>query len=108
MPAPNGYASAEETAPAGDVEAAAGGMTYEMELLKKAAKEGPAADETIEPAILKSVAGDTDEIADQGNAPTDTTPDHNLRGTASRGCFRSLELLRPAQGGCCPGRRRHG
>ena len=85
MPAPNGYASAEETAPAGDVEAAAGGMTYEMELLKKAAKEGPAADEIIEQAIRKSVAGDIDEIAVQGNAPMDIALDHDLRGTAGRG-----------------------
>ena len=83
MPAPNADALAEETTPAGDVKAAAGEeVTEEMELLKEVAKEGPAADEITEPAIRKFVVQDIDENAVQGSTPTDTAPDHDLRGTA--------------------------
>ena len=63
MLAPNEDAPAEGTAPAGDGKAAAGGKTDEMELLKEAAKEGPAADESIEPVIPKSVGLDINENA---------------------------------------------
>ena len=87
MPAPNGDAPAEGNTPAGDGKAAAGGMTDEMELLKEAAKEGSAADKIVEPAIRKSVVRDIDEDAVQGNAPTDTAPDHDLRDTAGLGFF---------------------
>ena len=60
MPVPNG------NTPAGDTEAAAGGMTDETVLPEDADNKEPAADETTEPATRKSVAGYTDEIAVQG------------------------------------------
>ena len=85
--APNINDPAANMTPARGIEGTARYMNDDVELLEEADNEEHAADKTRKPATRKSVAGDISESTGQGNVPTKTAPDHDLRGTAGQGCF---------------------